>query len=101
MSLRFEDSTVYFEENCTVEEALVLAEYLRDHSSTQVDLRGCTYLHTSLMQVLLAMQTTCVALPEEPFMARWLTPLLETSLSSRPQAALSQQRTVSMAAPEE
>lgn len=94
MPLRFEDNTVYFEENCAVEEALVLAEYSRDHPGTQADLRNCTYLHTSLMQVLLAMQITCVTLPEEPFMARWLTPLLETSSSSQPpQAAMSEPAT--------
>ena len=56
MPLRFEDNSVYFEENCAADEALVLAEYLRDHPDTQADLRNCTYLHTSLMQVLLAME---------------------------------------------
>ena len=79
MPLRFEDGTVYFEENCPVEDALLLAEHLRVHPETQADLRRCTYLHTSLMQVLLAMRVRCIALPEEPFMARWLTPLLERS----------------------
>ncbi len=96
MSLRFEDNSVYFEENCAADEALVLSEYLRDHPGTQADLRNCTYLHTSLLQVLLAMEMPCVALPEDPFMARWLPALLETCASSQPQAAMPRQR----AAPE-
>ncbi len=98
MPLRFEDSTVYFEESCAVEDALVLAEYLRVHPETQADLRRCTYLHTSLMQVLLAMQVRCIALPEEPFMARWLTPLLERF---QPQAAVLQLPEAPAAAHEE
>jgi hypothetical protein len=78
MPLRFEDDTVYFEENCAVEEALTLTEHLRFHAYSRTDLSRCTYLHTSLAQVLLAMKPRIVAMPEEPFLARWLTPLLET-----------------------
>jgi len=92
MPLRFEDNRVYFEENCGADEALELAEYLRDHPGTQADLRNCTYLHTSLMQVLLAMKMACVGMPEEPFMARWLPALLETCASSQPQGAMPRQR---------
>jgi hypothetical protein len=92
MSLRFEDNSVYFEENCAADEALVLSEYLRDHPGTPADLRNCTYLHTSLMQVLLAREMPCVALPEDPFMARWLPALLETCALSGPQDAMPQQR---------
>jgi hypothetical protein len=90
MPLRFEDGTVYFEESCAVEDALLLAEHLRVHPETRACLRRCTYLHTSLMQVLLAKQVKCTSLPEEPFMARWLTPLLERSQSSQPQAVVLQ-----------
>ncbi len=50
---------------------------LCSHGSAKADLSRCTCLHTSLVQVFLAMKPECIAFPEEPFMARWLTPLLE------------------------
>jgi hypothetical protein len=78
MPLRCEDDTVHFEDTCAVEEALTLTEHLREHPGARADLSRCTYLHTSLAQVLLAMKPEIAALPGEPFMARWLNPLLET-----------------------
>jgi hypothetical protein len=76
MPLRFGKNTVVFEEDCTVEEALPLLEYFQAHPGARVNLRACTHLHTAVLQVLMAVAPKIAALPTEPFLELWLTPLL-------------------------
>jgi hypothetical protein len=42
-----------------------------------VGLKACTHLHSAPLQVLLALRPKIGALPEEPFLARWVAPLLK------------------------
>jgi len=61
---------------CTVEDALPLLEALQADPAAFVSLRGCTQLHSAPLQVLLAVRPGVRDLPEEPFLARWVAPLL-------------------------
>jgi hypothetical protein len=66
-----------------VDDAEPLAQWLRETGQPRVDLAGCTHLHTAALQALLAARVELVSAPVEPFLARWITPLLARS----PQAA--------------
>lgn len=76
MPLRFGKNTVAFDDGCLVEEALALLEFLQVHPAARVNLRGCTHMHTAILQVLMALGPKITALPDEPFLQRWLTPPL-------------------------
>jgi hypothetical protein len=84
MAIRYEADLARLEQDCAVEEALDLADWLRGQADPAVDMSACTHLHTAVLQTLLALRPRLVAPPAEPFLARWLTSLLE---SSAPQAA--------------
>jgi hypothetical protein len=76
MPIRFEDRTAVFEGDCSVEEAVFLTEWLEATRPALVDLSGCTGLHTALLQALLAADASIAAEPEDPFLRRWVAPLL-------------------------
>jgi len=76
MTLIFKDTHVCFDDVCTVEEAVQLIEHLRAHNDAHVDLSGCSYLHTALVQLLLIARPRMATSPCDPFLARWLAPLL-------------------------
>lgn len=60
---------------CGVEEALPLLEALAGGAA--LSLGRCTHLHTAPLQVLLALRPALRgAPPAEPFLARWVAPLL-------------------------
>lgn len=65
-----------FDGVCTVEEALPLLEFLRNSVDPEVDLSSCTWLHTALVQLLLIAVPQMAALPADPVLARWVTPVL-------------------------
>ncbi len=77
MPLVFEGPQVRFEDVCTVEDALPFIEHLRTSGAAEIDLADCVYLHTALLQLLLIVRPTILAMPTDPFLARWITPLLE------------------------
>jgi len=76
MPLIYEKNTVRFVDTCTVDEALEFQEWLGVHKSPQVDLSACTHFHTALFQVLLATRPKLTGSPVDPFLARWVEPLL-------------------------
>jgi hypothetical protein len=76
MPVRFGKNSVTLEGACTVEEALPLLEYLQGHASAKVSLRACTALHSAVLLVLLAARPKIGALPDEPFLRRWIGPAL-------------------------
>lgn len=77
MPLRYDGSKLVFEATCIVDEALGLAEYCRDNAVTAADLSGCTYLHTSLLQVLAVVRPASIVPPADASLARWLMPVLQ------------------------
>ena len=60
----------------TVDDAEPLAQWLRDTRRPKVRLAGCTHLHTAALQALLAARPAITSAPVEPFLARWIAPLL-------------------------
>ena len=76
MPLVFTEARVRFEDVCTVEDALPLLEFLKGIDAPEVDLSACTYLHTALLQLLLAARPGMAAQPTDPALARWVAPLL-------------------------
>jgi len=74
--LVFEKNTVRFVDTCTVDEALDLQEWLGVAETPRVDLSACTHLHTALFQILLAVRPRLSGSPADPFLARWVEPLL-------------------------
>lgn len=61
---------------CPVEEAETLLSLLLAEPSSVVDLSGCTRLHTALVQVLLAARPETSGPCRDPFVSRWVEPLL-------------------------
>ena len=76
MALVFTASQARFEDVCSVEEALPLLEFLRNCDAPEVDLSGCTFLHTALLQLLLTARPKLAVYPTDPALARWVAPLL-------------------------
>jgi hypothetical protein len=60
----------------TVDDAEPLARWLRETARPKVRLSGCTHLHTAALQALLVARPAIAKPPSEPFLARWITPLL-------------------------
>jgi hypothetical protein len=60
----------------SVDDAEPLAQWLRETRRPQVKLAGCTHVHTAALQALLAARPAVVSPPIEPFLARWIAPLL-------------------------
>ncbi len=76
MPLVFEGPRVRFEDVCTVEDAMPLIEHLRNTDAVEVDLADCAYLHTALLQLLLIARPRILAMPTDPFLGRWIAPML-------------------------
>jgi hypothetical protein len=62
-----------------VEDAEPLAQWLRDTTRPRVRLAACTHLHTAALQALMATRPVIASAPTEPFLARWIAPLLAPS----------------------
>ncbi|HEX2808732.1 MAG TPA: hypothetical protein VHN80_21425 [Kineosporiaceae bacterium] len=60
----------------SVDDAEPLSEWLRATRHPKVRLAGCTNLHTAALQALLAARPAVISPPAEPFLARWIAPLL-------------------------
>lgn len=76
MPIRYDGAVARFDGSCTVEEALPLVDWLEGTVAARVDLAACTGLHTALFQVLLAARPAVEAPPDDPFLKRWILPLL-------------------------
>lgn len=79
MPLVFTEAHARFEDVCTVEDALPLLEFLKGSAAPEVDLSACTYLHTALLQLLLAARPRMAAPPTDPSLVRWVAPLLSAA----------------------
>jgi hypothetical protein len=59
-----------------VDDAEPLARWLRETARPKVRLATCTHLHTAALQALMASRPAVLSVPTEPFLARWIAPLL-------------------------
>ncbi|HEV7371193.1 hypothetical protein [Arenibaculum sp.] len=76
MTVRLDDGLVRLEGSCTVEEAEALLETILANPELPVDWSRCTSLHTAVLQVLMATRPVLQGLPEDPFLRRWVEPVL-------------------------
>jgi hypothetical protein len=83
MPIRYTKTTAHLEGECTVEEALDLAEWLRAPSRKKVDLSACTHVHASVLQCLIALAPTVAAPFGDALLAQRLQPLLPPTSRNR------------------
>ncbi|UEM23702.1 hypothetical protein JL100_013490 [Skermanella mucosa] len=76
MSVRLADGIIILEGECQVDEAEPLLELLLADPGAAVDWSGCTHLHTSLVQVLLALRPGMAGSPGSEFLRKWILPTL-------------------------
>ncbi|MHB8284145.1 MAG: hypothetical protein ACYDD1_05665 [Caulobacteraceae bacterium] len=61
---------------CRVEDAEPLTALLQASPEAALDLAACEGLHAAVVQAILAFQPEIRVKPADPFLARWLSPLL-------------------------
>jgi hypothetical protein len=76
MPLEFRDDEVRLVGTCGADEALELSDWLSNPGVPKVDLAACTNLHPALLQTLLAFKPAIAVEPTDPFLVRWILPLL-------------------------
>jgi hypothetical protein len=81
---RAEDGTIRLEGDCPVEEAETLLGLLLAHPEAPVDWRLCRSAHGAVAQVLLALGRPVLGEPEDPFLRRWIAPLLPVGVVAVP-----------------
>jgi len=65
MPITLKKTVVVCEGMCTIEEAETLLEWLLDNPKGMVNLKKCNYLHTAIIQVLMAVKPSFSALPDD------------------------------------
>ena len=83
MPIRYTKRIAYFEGECTVEEAMDLAEWLRTPSHKKVDLSACTHVHASVLQCLIVLAPIVAAPFRDALLAERLQPLLPQGSRNR------------------
>jgi hypothetical protein len=76
MSVTVEAGLVRLHDPSRVEDAEALLTHLQQQPDCLVDLGQATHLHAAVVQLLLAFRPPLVALPGDPFLLAFLTPLL-------------------------
>ncbi|WP_294642712.1 hypothetical protein [uncultured Aureimonas sp.] len=76
MPMTFVESTVRMEGACGVEDAPALGEWLEAVARPTADLKDSTHLHTAIVQALAEAAVPVSVAPADPFLARWVAPLL-------------------------
>lgn len=76
MPIRFEKTTAFLENVCTVEEAETLLAWVRGRKRPKIDLKACEHLHTAILQVLLVVRPAVTAWPEDAELRRWVAAVL-------------------------
>ena len=83
MPLRLTDRTATLAGTVTVDETEQLAAWLRSAVRPRVNLRACTHLHTSALQVLLVAAPEVSSAPQDPFLHDHVLPLLRGAAERR------------------
>ncbi|MCO6419969.1 hypothetical protein JYK14_27960 [Siccirubricoccus sp. KC 17139] len=76
MSVQLQDAVVHLRGDCPVEDAELLLSLLREGGGRMVQIGEADRLHTAVVQVLLALRPPLAGAPTDPFLSRWLVPLL-------------------------
>ncbi len=76
MPLEITSGTVGLIGNCGADEALEFVDALSAAEMPKIDMSACTNLHPALLQALLAFKPAVSNPPTDPFLVRWILPLL-------------------------
>jgi hypothetical protein len=79
MALRLEGSEVWLIDVCGAEEALEFVDLLLKAERPTINLSRCTHLHAALLQTVIAFKPAVSAQPTEPFLQKWISPMLSVS----------------------
>ena len=76
MSVSLDGNVVRLHGDCPVEDAETVMSLLQATMDRNVSLTEVRILHTAVLQVLLALRPKLVGPVRDPFISRWLAPLL-------------------------
>ena len=76
MSVAWAHETIVLAGACGVEQGESLLTLLLDHPDAVVEWRDCSYLHTAIVQLLLAAKVIPVGSPSSRFLRDVIAPLL-------------------------
>ena len=72
MPIQYDGNVAALVDQCPVEEAIQLAEWLQDTPEAAVDLSKCSHLHAAVLQTLLALAPRIEAGFSDARLVRWL-----------------------------
>ena len=72
MPIQYDGSVAALVDQCPVEEAIQLAEWLHDTPEASVDLSRCGHLHAAVLQTILALAPRIQAGFSDARLERWL-----------------------------
>jgi hypothetical protein len=76
VSVTFSKNVATLTSVVTVDDAEPFTEWLRTTAHPRVRMAGCTHLHASVLQALLAARPKIASLPTTAFLSLWVAPLL-------------------------
>jgi hypothetical protein len=71
-----DDGTIVLKGRCPIEDAETLMRLLSLNRSATVDWRECDYLHTAIIQILLAARPAMLGPPRFIQLRQWIAPIL-------------------------
>ena len=74
-----DEGIIELADRCEAEDAEILQRLLLAAPRSSVEWRRCSYLHTAVVQVLLARKPNMQGAPEDAFLAKHIAPLLDRS----------------------
>lgn len=77
MPLSLGSRTARLEGHVGIDDTEALVAWLRRTRTPTVNLKGCTHLHTAVLQALVAARIKVSAAPADDFLAAWILPMLE------------------------
>ncbi len=78
MSVCMEGAVIRLIGDCRVEDAEPLLAALRTDDARALDLKDCIWIHSAVLQVILAFRPTIAAPCQQSFIADWIFPALPT-----------------------
>jgi len=72
MSISYKKTIAVFEQQCEIEEAEALLEWLLENPKGKLNLKQCDHFHTAILQVMMALQPSISVWPEDEVMKQWL-----------------------------
>jgi hypothetical protein len=81
MPIEYGDTVARLVDQCAVEEAIQLAEWLQATPGAGVDLSGCVHLHAAVLQTILALRPRIDEGFGDARLSRWLGPSIGVQLN--------------------